>query len=117
VDLAERLLDLAATVDDLPAAEREAVARALRRFERDRWIRLAARHAGGCAGLLEALGRDGWRLEIWLRRGKVPSTASPLQVCLFNALETSDGELPGPRHLRRLCRGHAMSDDCAFTDS
>ena len=105
--LATRLHSLADSVDALPEPERAAIGRVLRRFERDRWIRVAAARANGCAGLLAVLQRDGWRIEVWLQRGKAPTTADPVLVALFHARLA--GPLPTERHLRRIC-GHAMSE-------
>jgi hypothetical protein len=109
VSLARALRQLADSVDALPAPEREAIGRALRRFERDRWIRVAAAEAGGCSGLVEVLRRDGWRLELWVKRG-CPRHASPVMVALYNAVEAS-GSLPTERQLRRIINGHGMSAD------
>lgn len=94
----------------------ETATQTLRLARRDYWLRQAYSLLPVTAdrSRCETLGSEAHRFEssAWLRwrdSPRPPLTASPLQVCLFNARK--EGSIPGWRQLFRICVMHSRSND------
>ena len=79
---------------------------ALRRQQRDHWIRTCAEHVPDVAALHALLVAEQWRWRHWAQRyGGPPGRALPAEVAAFNAYTA--GPLPATaRQLRNVLRGN-----------